>query len=300
LETTHLHIQELRTFVEIANAGSLTEAGRRLGLAKAIVSRHLLRLEADLGMQLLARTTRGVSLTEAGAIFREYAAKMLVDLDTAQEVMRPDGDLRGRLRIAAPLSFGPTHLAPVLAEFAKDHPALHVHTVYSDRLVNLVEEGFDCAIRLGNETSSTLLSSRIGPLRATLVASPAYLAAHGTPQTPDELMEHEAILQGTESWPFTSGDTTFRLSPRGRFKADNAVAITSAVLAGLGIAMIPNGLIAEHLKSGALVPVMPHFPPPVFGIFVLRPPGQDPSRRVRMLIELLTARFGGLMAPQIQ
>lgn len=287
-----MNTQDLQTFVEVADAGGVTAAARRLGIAKAIVSRQLIRLEADLGIQLLARTTRGASLTEAGATFREYAAKVIADLDTARETLLPNGELRGRLRIAAPLSFGPTHLAPVLAELARRHPALHVQTCYSDRLVNLIEEGYDCAIRFGRPAPSTLLSKRIGPLHASLVASPDYLEAHGSPETPNDLLDHQAILQGTEPWPFVDGDKVITLNPQGRFKADNGVAITAAVLAGLGIAMLPDGLIAEHLASGALVKVMPRFPPPVFGMFVIRPPDQFPMRKVRILTELLIERFG--------
>lgn len=287
-----MDIEDLRTFVEVADAGGITSAARRLGVAKAIVSRRLVKLEADLGVQLLARTTRGASLTEAGATFREYAAKVVGDLDAARETLLPDGELRGRLRIAAPLSFGPSHLAPVIANLARLHPGLHVHTHYSDRFVNLVEEGFDCAIRIGRPTPSALLSKRVGPIYATLVASPHYLETHGAPATPEDLLEHEAILQGTESWLFTEGEETLTINPQGRFKADNALAIAAAAVAGLGIAMIPNGLIAEQLASGALVPVLPRYPPPVFGIFVIRPPGQHPSRKVRVLTELLTECFG--------
>jgi DNA-binding transcriptional LysR family regulator len=287
-----MNTQDLRTFVEVADAGGVTAAARRLGVAKAVVSRQLIRLESDLGIQLLARTTRGAALTEAGIIFREYAAKVIAELDTARETMLPDGELRGRLRIAAPLSFGPTHLAPVVAQLARRHPALHVQTCYSDRLVNLIDEGFDCAVRFGRPAPSTLLSKRIGPLHASLVASPDYVEAHGEPHTPDDILDHQAILQGTEPWPFIDGDKTVTLNPQGRFKADNGVAIMAAVLEGLGIAMLPDGLIAEHLASGALVRVMRRYPPPVFGIFVIRPPGPYPVRKVRILTDLLTERFG--------
>jgi DNA-binding transcriptional LysR family regulator len=288
-----MNIQDLRTFIEVADAGGITAAARRLGVQKAIVSRQLIRLEADLGIQLMARTTRGASLTEAGAIYREYAAKAVADLDMAREMILPSGELRGRIRITAPLSFGPTHFAPVLSELARRHPALHVHMSYTDRFVDLIEEGFDCAIRFGRLSPSTLLATRVGPLYATLVASPDYIAANGSPQTPQELMGHEAILQGTEPWYFTDGDTTFSINPQGRVKADNAVAIAAVAIAGLGIAMLPDGLITEHLASGALVAVMGRYPPPVFGIFVVRPPGQHPSRKVRLLTELLIERFGG-------
>src|ERR1700688_437315 len=134
-------LEDLRTFVEVADAGGLTPAARRLGLSKSIVSRRLVRLEETLGVQLLSRTTHGAALTEAGATFREHAARVAAELDAAQEAISPAGDLRGLLRIAAPLSFGPMHLAPVFAELARRHPLLHVRTVYSDRFVDLVSEG---------------------------------------------------------------------------------------------------------------------------------------------------------------
>ncbi|MGF7151147.1 DNA-binding transcriptional LysR family regulator [Sphingomonas zeicaulis] len=287
----------MRTFVEVADAGGVTAAARRLGIAKAIVSRRLIRLEADLGVQLLARSTRGASLTEAGATFREYAAKAVADIDIARETILPSGELRGRLRIAAPLTFGPTHFAAAFADLALRHPALHVHTCHSDRFVNLVEEGFDCAIRVGRLPPSKLLARRVGPIFATLVASPHYIATHGSPETPEELLDHEAILQGTESWYFTDGDKPVTINPQGRFKADNGVAIAAAVIAGLGIAMLPDGVIAEHLASGALVPVLTDYPPPEFGIFVVRPPGQHPARKVRVLTELLIEHFGN--APHV-
>ena len=287
-----MEIEELRTFVEVADAGGITAAARRLGVAKAIVSRRLIRLEADLGVQLLARTTRGASLTEAGATFREYAAKVVADLETARETIVPTGELRGRLRIAAPLTFGPTHFAPVLADLARQHPALHVHTCYSDRFVHLIEEGFDCAIRVGRLPPSRLLARRVGPIFATLVASPDYIEAHGSPETLEELLDHEAILQGTESWYFTDGDETITINPQGRVKADNGVAIAAAAVAGLGIAMLPDGLITEQLASGALVPVLTGHPPPEFGIYIVRPPGQHPARKVRVLTELLIECFG--------
>lgn len=292
-----MDIEDLQTFVEVADAGGITSAARRLGLAKAIVSRRLIRLEADLGIQLLSRTTRGASLTEAGSTFRDYAAKIVSDLDAARETILPAGELRGRLRIAAPLTFGPTHFAPVLAELARKHPSLHVHACYSDRFVHLIEEGFDCAIRVGRLTPSTLLARRVGPIYASLVASPEYIAEHGAPETLEDLMHHEAILQGTEPWFFTDGDETISVNAQGRVKADNGVAIAAAAVAGLGIAMLPDGLIAEQLASGALVPLLPRYPPPVFGIFVVRPPGQHPARKVRILTELLIEHFGN--APHV-
>lgn len=286
-----MDIEELRTFVEVADAGGVSPAARRLGLSKSIVSRRLARLEAELGVQLLARTTRGAALTEAGITFRDHAANVCAEIDLARETILPAGDLCGRLRIAAPLSFGVTHFAPVLADMAQRHPQLHIDTSYSDRFVDLITEGFDCAIRVGYLQDSNLIAKRVGPIYGTLVASPDYIKRHGAPETPEELAAHQALMQGTEAWQFMDGDGIITVHPRGRFKADNAIALTAAALKGLGIAWLPDGVTHEHLTSNRLVPVMTRYPPPPAGIYVIRPPGQHPTRKVRVLTEMLIECF---------
>jgi DNA-binding transcriptional LysR family regulator len=280
-------IDDLETFVEVADAGGISLAARRMGVAKSVVSRRLARLEAELGIQLLSRTTRGAALTEAGLTFRDHAARVCAEIDIARESILPTGDLHGRLRIAAPLSFGPTHLAPLLAKLARRHPRLHVHAYYSDRVVDVVTEGFDCAIRVGYLKDSSLLARRVASVRGQCVASPAYLREHGAPETPDELLGHEALMQGTESWRFSHGESVASIHPRGRFKADNGVALTR-----LGIAALPDFLISEHIASGALVPVLKRYPLLEGGIYVVRPPGSHPVRKIRILTELLFEAFG--------
>ncbi|CCF01090.1 LysR family transcriptional regulator (plasmid) [Sinorhizobium fredii HH103] len=286
-----MDIEELRTFVEVADAGGVSPAARRLGVSKSIVSRRLFRLEAELGVQLLARTTRGAALTEAGATFRDYAARVCAEIEVARETILPAGKLRGRLRVSAPLSFGPTHFAPVLADMARRHPQLHIHTCYSDRFVDLIAEGYDCAIRVGYLQDSNLIARRVGPIYGKLVASPDYIKTHGSPEKPEELVSHQALMQGTEAWQFMDGDEIITVHPRGRFKADNATALAAAALAGLGIAWIPDGVTHQYLASGALVPVMTRHPPPPAGVYVIRPPGQHPSRKVRVLTEMLIECF---------
>jgi len=287
-----MDIEDLRTFVEVADAGGVTAAARRLGVSKSMVSRRLLRLEEELGVQLLSRTTRGAALTEEGITFRDHAAKVCVEIDVAKEALMPAGTLRGRLRVAAPLSFGPTHFAPVLADLAKRHPELHVHACYTDRLVDLIAEGFDCSIRVGLLKDSNLIARRIGPIHAMLVASPEYFAKFGAPETPEEIGTHQALMQGTESWPFMVEGKVVTVKPQGRFKGDNGVALITAALKGLGIAALPVDLIAEHLQSGALVPIMPRYPIPEIGIYVVRPPGQHPARKIRVLTDMLIECFG--------
>ena len=285
-------LEVLSTFVEVADAGGVSAAARRLGLPKSIVSRRLQRLEQDLGAQVLARTTRGASLTEAGAALREHAIRAIAELEAARESVSPEGDVRGRLRIAAPLSFGATHLAPVLAELALRHPLLHVHTAFSDRFVDLVGEGFDVGIRVGFLSDSSLVGRRIAPLRGMCVATPSYLAAHGAPATPEDLMRHECLLQGNETWPFIADGKTIAIRPQGRFKADNGSALLAGALAGLGIAALPDFLAETPIAEGRLVTVLTDYPTPAAGIYVVRPPGGTAPRKVRALIDILLEQFG--------
>lgn len=282
-----MDIDDLRTFVEVADAGGVSPAARRLGVSKSIVSRRLSRLEAELGVQLLARSTRGAALTEAGAIFRDHAARAGAEIDVARETILPAGELRGRLRVSAPLTFGPTHFAPVLAKMARRHPRLHLQTCYTDRFVDLIAEGYDCAIRVGYLQDSNLIARRIGPMYGRLLASPAYIEAHGAPETPDELVAHQALMQGTESWQLMDGDRVVTVRPQGRFKADNGTALIAAAVAGLGVAYLPDGLSHDYVASGALVPVMTRHLPPPAGVYVVRPPSQHPARKIRELTELL-------------
>jgi len=286
-------IEDLQTFVEVADAGGVSAAARRLGLSKSIISRRLVRLEAELGVQLLARTTRGAALTEAGVTFRDHAARISAEMDVARENILPSGDLRGRLRLAAPISFGATHLAPVLAELARRHPGLHVHTSYSDRFVDLIAEGFDAGIRVGRLADSSLVARKIGPIRGKVVASPDYIRANGMPKTPEDLLNHDALTQGTETWRFFSDDKSRGIHPPGRFTPDNGAAPTAAAVAGLGIAVLPGLLTQENVASGALVPLLTGYAQPEGGIYVVRPPGPHPSRKLRVLTEILQEFFGG-------
>jgi len=287
-----LELEDLETFVEVADSGGISQGARRLGVSKSIVSRRLVRLEAELAVQLLTRTTRGAALTEAGVTFRDHAVRACAEIDLAREAILPSGDLHGRLRVAAPLSFGPTHLAPVLAELARQHPRLQVQCSYSDRFVDIVGEGFDCAVRVGYLADSNLIARRIAPVPAKLVASPEYVKEHGAPETPDQLVEHQCLMQGTETWHFVDGKKTVAVHPQGRFKADNGLALAAAAIAGLGIAALPDFLTEKELASGALVALMSRYPLPDIGIFLVRPPGHHPARKIRVLTELLIEHFG--------
>jgi len=190
-----------------------------------------------------------------------------------------------------PLTFGPTHFAPVLAEMARQHPQLHIHTSYSDRFVDLIAEGFDCAVRGAYLQDSNLIAKRVGPIHGKLVASSDYIKAHGSPETLDELVTHEALMQGTEAWQFMNGDKIVTVQPQGRFKADSATALAAAAAAGLGIAWLPDCITHEYVAAGALVPIMTRYPVPPGAAYVVRPPGQHPTRKVRALTEMLIEYF---------
>ena len=287
-----MEIEELRTFVEVADSGGISPAARRLGVSKSIVSRRLLRLEAELGIQLLARNTRGATLTEAGVTFRDCAAQACTSIDIAKETILPQGELRGRLRIAAPYIYGPSHIAPILAEMARRHPRLQIQTSYNDRFVDLIGEGFDCGIRFGYLEDSNLIVRQVAPLHGKYVASPEYIAKHGAPETPEELVTHEALMFETETWTCMDGDKVVTMRPQGRFKAYNSNALVAAALAGLGIGRQPNEFVDHHIAAGRLVQVMKRYPLPPSGVYVVRPPGQHPARKIRILTEMLIECFG--------
>lgn len=288
-----MEIEDIQAFVAVADAGGLTPAAGRLGVSKSIVSRRIARLEKTLKTQLLSRTTRGAALTEAGATFREHAMRIAAEADAARDAIRPDGKVRGRLRVSAPLSFGATHFAPVLAELASRHPELEIQASYSDRHVDLVAEGFDAAIRLGVLGDSNLIARRIAPFGGRLVASPAYLKERGTPKTPEDLLTHATINRINDEWPLMHDGKEITVRPHARFTADNGAALVPAVLAGLGIAMLPDFLIADHVASGAMVVVMPDYPMPEAGIYVVRPPGGKASCKVRVLIDIMLEKMEG-------
>lgn len=288
-----MEVDDLRTFVEVADAGGVSSAARRMGLAKSIVSRRLSRLEDELGVQLLARTTRGAALTEAGVTFRDHAARMFAELEAAREEILPAGELRGRLRLAAPSSFGPEYFAPALARMAAMHPLLAVNVRFSDRYVDLVGEGFDCGIRVGYLPDSNLVARRIGTFAVGLYASPAYIRDRGEPVTPDDVADHSAVMIATEAWKFGREGRTVEVHPHGRFKADSAGAIGEATAQGVGIAALPDVIAARFVEEGRLRAIMTEWSLPSVGVFVVRPPGQHLARKVRVLTELLLQQFGG-------
>lgn len=287
-------LEDIRTFCEVIERGSLTRAGERLGISKSMVSRRLSRLEAELGVSLVARSTRGLSLTEAGGDFRPHAERMVAAMQAGRDALSRDGRVSGQLRLTVPEAFGATHLAPLLAQLVLRHPDLEVVASFSDRLVDLVGEGFDAAVRLGNLADSTLIARRIAPVRAVTVAAPSYLARAGVPETAEALADHETVPHGDLVWQFRAPDgRVVGVRPRGRFRADSGAAELAAVIAGLGIAVMPRFLAAEAIGRGELVTVLDAYRVPEAGLYIVRPPPADPvPLKIRVLTEAVIARFG--------
>lgn len=290
-------LESLRLFVEVVDSGGFNRAAHRLGVSKSVVSRRIAQMESALGVRLLSRTTRGISLTDAGAEFKARAERILSDYDEAREaVALRGGEVVGLLRLAAPLSFGVRHVAPVLADLAARHPRLELDVSYSDRLVDIIGERFDAAIRIGTMEDSALVARRIAPVRAVVVASPDYLERHGRPATPADLAGHACLLytgSRQADWPFRSGKRLVSVRPQGRLRSDSGEAIVQWALAGQGVAMVPTFLVPDEIAGGALVPLLLDFPSPEFGVYVVRPPGSYVPGKVRVLIDTLVERFSG-------
>lgn len=290
-------LDDMRCFVEVVESGGFNRAATRLGLSKSVVSRRIAKMEADLGVRLLSRTTRGISSTEAGEEFKARSKRILAEFAEAREaVAQQGGQMVGRLRLSAPLSFGVRHVSPVLATMAERHPRLEIDVSFSDRLVDLIGERFDAAIRIGALQDSSLVARLIAPVRAFLVASPGYLARKGRPSAPADLLNHECLIYTGSiiaDWKFRCGKRWTSVRPAGRLRSDNGEAIAQWALAGFGIANLPSFLVADEIESGALEPVLLDFPTPEFAVHVVRPPGASAPAKVRALIDSLVECFGG-------
>ncbi|MGO9422397.1 LysR substrate-binding domain-containing protein [Roseiarcus sp.] len=288
----------LRAFVAVAEAQSFSNAARALRIAKSAVSRQVSDLETDLGARLLHRTTRSLSLTEAGRAYFERATRILADLDDANRAV---GELqaapRGRLRISAPMSFGFLHLMPALSDFMARYPDVVVDLAMNDRFVDLVNEGFDVAIRIASLPDSSLIARRLAPARRVICASPSYLSAHGAPRSPNDLKTHVCLfnsnLPSAREWRFVSPDgAPLPVTVNGRLSVNNGDALRVAALRGQGLANLPTFIVGADLQSGALATVLDSFVAQDLSISAVYPHSRHLSPTVRALIDFLVERFG--------
>ena len=286
----------LQAFVRVAETGSFSEAARRLGLSKSMVSRQVSALEAELGVRLLHRTTRSLSPTEAGRAYLERCQRILADLDEANLlVSRLQAVPRGRLRVSTPLSFGIGHLSAALPGFLERYPEIELEMNLTDRHVDLVEEGWDLAVRIGRLADSSLIVRRLAPIRAVAVAAPAYLERRGIPLVPLDLEHHDCLTHSgrTAEWRFVSPQgQASQLGVRGRVHADNGDVLRVMALAGLGIVQLPSFFVGDDIRAGQLVPVLDGFIPQEASLNAVYPHGRHLSPKVRAFVDYLAETFG--------
>ena len=284
-----VNLNRLAVFAALIRAGSFTAAAEQLGLTKAMVSQHLARLEKELGVTLLVRSTRRMALTEAGASFHSDCVRILAEAETAIERVGANRETpTGTLRITAASDHGPAVVAPALASFMLRYPQLKVDFVVGDEILDPIAERFDVSIRIGWLRDSTLRATRLAAFRQRLVAAPAHLAAQGTPRRPDDLARHPwialSVLSSPLRWTFTSQDgarRTVRVSASAH--VNNTFAAYALVLAGAGVSVLPDYLVADAIGDGRLVALLPGYRLPDGGIYAVYA-GRQPAAKVRAFI----------------
>lgn len=288
--------QEMASFVAVVEAGSFVAAADALGLSKAAVSRQVAELEQRLGTRLLNRTTRRQSLTDDGQLFYARAREVLAAIEEAEsELTSRSGEPAGRLRINAPLTFGVRHLAPLWGRFAEAHPKVALEIDLSDRMVDLVEEGYDLAVRITNLPSSQLVSRQLATSRMVLCASPGYLARHGTPTHPRELAAHRVISYSywstRDEWHFTGPEGAVQVRTTPRLHANNGDTCRALALDHQGIILQPDFLVGEDLRAGSLVELMPAYASLTVGIHAVYPSRKHLPLKTRRMVDFLAAAF---------
>lgn len=290
-------LRALRVFVTVVESGGFTAASDRLDLARGQPSRYLNKLEAHLGTRLMHRTTRRQSLTEAGAAFYPKAVQILQLLQEAEQDVAADTQrVSGGLRLSAPVSFGITHLAPALAEFRRNYPEVTLDVVLNDRQVNLVEEGYDLAIRIASSLQPSLVARPLMSVEMLLCASPDYLRAHGSPKHPRDLAQHDCLVYSNDAsaheWQFQQGQEPVSVRVYGSVQSDNGEILVAAAEAGIGVVRMPRFLCQAALDSGRLQPILTDWQLPTLTVYAVYADRRWLPPRVRALIDFLVARFG--------
>ena len=289
------NISDLMVFTQAVKAGSLSAAGRELGISLAVASKRLQRLEEQLGVRLLNRSTRQLSLTEQGAEYYECCVRILAELEEGEElVTRGSKEPKGNLKVTVPSAFGRLHVAPLVAEFLARYPAIKLTLHLSDSLVDIIDQGYDLAVRIGDLKDSSLVAKSIGLDRRVVVATPSYIARYGAPRSPLELTRHNALLfAGTDHWDFTgpSGEKV-NVKVSGNLETNNCDALREAIFADLGLALRPLWDVWKDLREGRLVRLLPEYIPPAYPINAVYPSRRLMPKKTRIFIEHMLRRFG--------
>ena len=285
-------LQAMHVFVRVAELGSFSAVAQQLGVARSVITRQIAALEEHLGIKLMVRSTRRLTLTSAGAAYLEKCRVILnlvevAETGVAEERLTP----RGTIRVSLPLSFGLRRVSPLLLDFARRYPEVRLDMDYTDRRVNLIEEAIDLSVRITGKLGANEVARRLGTIPMRVIASPAYLAEHGTPRHPSELAHHECLsytmVGAQQTWAFEVSGTPVNFSIRARLHANNGEALTEAAVQGLGIALQPAFIAEDAIGSGRVVTLLEDFRSPELGIYALLPSNRQVPHRVRVLMDFL-------------
>ena len=289
--------QSLTAFAKVVETGSFARAADRLGISVSAVSRQVSELEAHLGVRLLNRTTRRLSMTESGQAFHERCVQLLADLQEAEEAVSASAVVpRGTLRLTASISFGVRYLASAIADFQQQHPQMRFDVELSDRAVDIVDEGMDLAVRIGTIGSQALIGRRIGVAQMVCCAAPSYLARRAAPRTPADLASHPCLTYEYSSvgnvWRFTDAEQrVHEVRVTGHAHANNGAMLAALAVAGMGVNLEPDFIVADDVRAGRLVPLLPGYAPPAIPINAAYPSRRHLSAKVRAFIDFLAHRF---------
>jgi DNA-binding transcriptional LysR family regulator len=291
----------MQVFSRVAGLGSLTGAAHALGMSQTMATKHVAALEERLGVKLLHRTTRKITLTEAGRRYLESVERILAEVEEAEATAAAERvEVTGMLRVNAPVSFGIREIAPLMADFAERHPALSIDMGLNDRVVDLIEEGWDVAVRIGRIQNQTMIVRRVARCRTLVAGSAAYLARRGTPTTVADLSSHNCLgytlssVLGPHRWVFgADGETAVAIS--GNLQASNGDALVAAAVAGQGLIYEPTFLVGEEIRAGRLVAIrLDHPPIELAGVFAVYPSNRRPPAKVRAFVDFLAERYGSV------
>jgi DNA-binding transcriptional LysR family regulator len=291
-------LESLRAFVKVVQHASLAAAARDMRLSRSAISKYIIDLEAELGVQLLVRTTRSASPTENGVAYYERVVAILADIEDADAtVSRLQAEPRGILRVNAPMSFGTLHLGAAIADFMEKYPELKVQLALSDEMIDPVTQGFDVTLRIADLPSSSLIARKIAPARRVICAAPSYLQRRGTPQHPNDLREHDCLTYGHlatgNQWKLNGPDGDHWIQIPWTLCADNAEVLRDAAVKGRGVALLPTFIAGEDLRTGALKAVLTQYKAPELLVYAIYPPTKHLSVKARVFIDYLAERFGG-------
>lgn len=290
-------LSDIAVFVQVVRSGSFTAAAGRLALSKSVVSKYVTRLEDRLGARLLNRTTRQLSLTEVGQTFFERSQRALGEIEEAEaEVSRLQAEPRGELRLSSPMTFGILHVAPLLPAFQARYPEVTVDMVLDDRKTDLVDEGFDLAIRIGELPDSSLVARRLGPCRHVVCGSPEYFARHGVPQSPGDLADHPALTyryqDAPAEWRLVGRDGDYhQVAINSRLQMNNSLALREALLQGAGVTLTPTFVVGADIQTGRLMVILREYKALEVSIYAVYPQRKHLSPKVRAFVDFLSDRI---------